>query len=79
MQSMAKNKPKSNATDTVGKDSSADIWRLFTKIDGSLREPFDEYMKSLEYPTDQSRIIEKAFKEFLEKRGFWPPKKRATS
>lgn len=51
-----------------------DIWKLFTKIDGALKAPFEAYMESLEYPTDQARIIEKAFKEFLEKRGFWPPK-----
>lgn len=75
MQLMAKDKPKTKPANNETKEGSADIWRLFTKIDGSLRAPFDEYMRSLEYPTDQSRIIEKAFKEFLEKRGFWPPKK----
>ncbi len=78
MQFMAKKKnppmPEPVKPETVEAEQSPDVWRLFTKIDIALKEPFEAYMKSLEYPTDQARIIEKAFREFLERKGFWPPK-----
>ncbi len=50
------------------------VWRLFTKIDIALKKPFEAYGASLEYPVDQARIVERAFREFLERQGFWPPK-----
>lgn len=49
-------------------------WRLFTKIDIALKKRFEAYSASLEYPVDQARIIERAFREFLERQGFWPHK-----
>lgn len=58
-------------------DSDVPIWKLFTKIDGTLKGPFEEYLASLEYNVDQARVIERAFKEFLEKRGHWPPKQKS--
>lgn len=72
MSVMAKKRPSSPQTQPTPEPD--DVWRLFTKIDGSLKRPFEEYLASLEYPTDQARVIEKMFKEFLEKRGYWPPK-----
>jgi hypothetical protein len=61
-------------TKATQENDSPGIWKLFTKIDGALKEPFEAYLASLEYDVDQARVIERAFKEFLEKRGYWPPK-----
>lgn len=78
MDTMTKKRSTSKPTSVrETKPESEEIWKLFTKIDGSLKTPFEDYLASLEYPTDQARVIEKMFKEFLEKRGFWPPKKKA--
>ena len=68
------NRPRQPAQTSTDVAEESTVWKLFTKIDVALKDPFDAYMESLEYPTDQARVIEKAFKEFLEKRGFWPPK-----
>ncbi len=62
-----------NPETTQSKEQPA-VWKLFTKIDVALKEPFEAYAASLEYPVDQARIIERAFREFLERQGFWPHK-----
>jgi hypothetical protein len=71
MNGMATRKSKAQAqAKETPQSEPEEVWRLFTKIDVTLKARMEAYMASLEYPVDQARIIERAFREFLEKRNF---------
>lgn len=45
-------------------------WKLFATVDGSLKPLMEAYIDSLEYKVNQSRVIERALREFLASKGF---------
>lgn len=74
MLAMAKTKKTKTSEPVV--DEPETVWKLFSRIDIALKQPFEEYIESREYPPDQARVIERALREFLQKEGFWPPKQK---
>lgn len=43
-------------------------------LDSELMSALQDYMQSLEVPPTLTRVLELTVREFLQKRGFWPPR-----
>jgi hypothetical protein len=76
---MAKRKPKKKPVEEAAAQSTDEStdpsWAVFGRIDPALKKPTEDYISDREYSPVIARVIERALREFLERQGYWPPKK----
>lgn len=60
---------------SVGRPPRTDVATIHAEVDSAIVDAFDQFMASQSLKPTRTSAIETALREFLEARGFWPPKK----
>ncbi len=73
MLAMAEKEKRGRGRPAKGQKSKDAMPQLHTTVDTELREAIESCRRASEFPPSLNDMGVKAWQEFLEKRGFWPP------